>query len=54
MRVKAARPDFLAVSTSMNSSMTAKPLSLAYFLRMACWAGIEKPSRSCSRLETRA
>ena len=43
-----ARPFWLAVSTSTYSLATAKLFVAAYSLRSCSYAGIQKPSFSCS------
>src|SRR5690348_16651698 len=52
--VNSLRPGFFADSTSINSRLMEKPRVRAYSARSLRWAGMEYPSRSCSRLETRA
>jgi hypothetical protein len=51
---KPVRPLRLAVSTSVNSQAMEIPWSKAYCRSSFCWAGMEKPSFSCSLEETRA
>jgi hypothetical protein len=48
------RPACLAVSTSTYSSTTRIPSASAYSRSSLSWAGMEKPSFSCSLEETRA
>jgi len=52
--VKPVRPARFAVSTSTYSCRIVKCCSAAYPRRSLSWAGIEKPSFSCSLEETRA
>src|SRR6266540_3830795 len=52
--VNALRPASFAVSASLNSRTTERPLSMAYSFRSLRCAGMENPSRSWSFEDTRA